>query len=259
MAELVEGYPVENYLIEHTAGSIIRDAFRIYGRHPGTLSLMYVLPSIPFLMLVLLGLLSQNAALRILTPLLPLIVTVFVTAPTTIAVSDFCLGNVPNMKRSYSKALKIWRPILGTITAQMSPSLVGFVLVDIGFTAVGWVLMVIGALLFPWVLLSPSIVMLEGRSGITAWKRSKQLGDGSHWRNVGILLLLLIIISIIMSVIIFSCLVAGVPPIVAILVTYSFEVFALPLVLISVVLIYYDRRVRKEGYDARALAEDLTR
>jgi hypothetical protein len=34
---------------------------------------------------------------------------------------------------------------------------------------------------------------------------------------------------------------------------------ATPIALISLVLIYYDRRVRKEGYDAKALAEDLAR
>ena len=33
----------------------------------------------------------------------------------------------------------------------------------------------------------------------------------------------------------------------------------MPLSLITLVLIYYDRRVRKEGYDAKALAEDLAR
>ena len=32
-----------------------------------------------------------------------------------------------------------------------------------------------------------------------------------------------------------------------------------PISLISLVLVYYDRRVRKEGYDAKALAEDLAR
>jgi predicted lysophospholipase L1 biosynthesis ABC-type transport system permease subunit len=112
-------------------------------------------------------------------------------------------------------------------------------------------------------MLSPSVVVLERRSGIAALKRSKQLGDGSHWRNSGLVLLISIIMALIGSVI------GGVFGFVfphllnhwifrMVLISVQ-QGLAMPIMLTSLVLLYYDRRVRNEGYDAKALAEDLAR
>jgi|SRR5262245_27366530 len=247
----------ENYLVEHTVGSIIRGAFKIYFGHFGTLFLIYVLPVLPVSVIQQEAMQSREPVPIILSVLAVFIVSLFAYAATTVAVSDVCIGNVPNVKRSYSK-------ILGKIVV----SLLFTNILQILVLAVGLVLLVIpGLVLMFWLLLTPSIVVLEGRSGVAALKRSKQLGDGSHWRNVGLLLLLTIILMVIGIVI--GAVLGGVLGlffpnlfetwIFRTLMTTLQTGFNLPITFISFVLVYYDRRVRKEGYDAKALAEDLAR
>jgi hypothetical protein len=246
----------QNYLIEHTVGSIIRGAFKIYGRHFGTLFLMFILPVIPASIIQQEFQSSGSVVLAILGFVLTLVVTLFASAATTVAVSDICIGNVPSIKRSYTKILdKIVLRLLGTNLLQALAIVVGCAL-----------LVIPGLVLLIWLMLSPSIVVLENRSGIAALKRSKQLGDGSHWRNAGLMLLLTIVLVVTGAVI------GGVTGFVGALlfpdvmfqkvlslVTSLYQGLTIPLTFIAAVLVYYDRRVRKEGYDAEALAEDLAR
>jgi hypothetical protein len=130
---------------------------------------------------------------------------------------------------------------------------------------VGLVLLVIpGLVLMIWLMLTPSVVVLENRSGVAALKRSKQLGDGSHWRNAGLFLLLNMITWVMGGVLGFVIGLVGAflssdpETVIPVAVSLSLGLF-IPLTLIAIVLVYYDRRVRKESYDAKALAEDLAR
>jgi hypothetical protein len=246
----------QNYLIEHTVGSMVRGAFKIYGRHFGTLFLMYILPFIPASIIQQEFQLSGSVVLAILGYLLTFVVSLFAFAATTVAVSDICIGNVPSIKRSYSKILgKIVLRLLGTNILQALAIVIGFAL-----------LVIPGLVLAIWLMLSPSIVVLENRTGIAALKRSKQLGDGSHWRNAGLILLLTIISTVIGAVV--GGVIGGVvgllfpdvmfETVLPVLTSLPMG-FTMPLSFISIVLVYYDRRVRKESYDAKALAEDLAR
>ena len=167
--------------------------------------------------------------------------------------SDICLGYAPSFKRSYAKILsKLVLLLLVTSILQLLAIVTGFVL-----------LVIPGLVLLIWLMMAAPVVVLERRGGVAALKRSKQLGDGAHWRNAGLFLLLNIIIFVIFGVIgfvfgftapnflnhwIFRAVSTGID-----------EGLAAPVGLIWVVLLYYDMRVRKEGYDAKALAEDLAR
>lgn len=253
-----------NYLVEHTVATIIRGTFKIYFRHFGTLFFIYVLPVVPVAMIEAEAERSGNTAWFILSMLLYLIVTYLASGATTVAVSDVCLGNPPSFKRSYAK-------ILGKLVLLLLVTNILYMLA----VAVGMLLLVIpGLVLYIWLILSSSVVVLERKSGVTAFKRSKQLGDGSHWRNAGLVLLLAIIMVVIGGI---GGVVGGVIQVVfasafphllndwiidliflAVL-TGIQHGLAVPVGLISLVLVYYDRRVRKEGYDAKALAEDLAR
>src|SRR5262245_43155136 len=98
-----EGAMRESYLVEHTVGSITRDASKIYFSHFWTLFLIYILPSFPVMVIVQETQRSGNTASFILSILLSLIVGWFAYAATTIAVSDICIGNAPSIKQSYGK------------------------------------------------------------------------------------------------------------------------------------------------------------
>jgi hypothetical protein len=242
-----------NYLVEYTVGSIFRHAFKIYFGHFGTLFLMYVLPGLPAMVIQQEAQKSGNAILRILTLLLALIVGGFTYAATTIAVSDVCIGNAPSIKRSYDK-------ILGNTMRLLVTSIIQILAVTVAF-----LLVIPGLVLLVWFILVGPVVMLEGKSGVAALKRSKQLGDGSHWRNLGYLLLssLIFLVFLLPFVGVIAVGVVFLPDLIntwiflaAIDVVYLLPI---PFIFILFVLVYYDRRVRKEGYDAKALAEDLAR
>lgn len=103
-------------------------------------------------------------------------------------------------------------------------------------------------------------VVLEGLGPIAALGRSWTLMRGSFWRVLGIIVLIYILIQIITLVP--AALLGGVIGAVfseldqfmlqqslSQLVGYVIQVFVLPLQLIGYTLLYYDVRVRKEGFD----------
>lgn len=242
-----------NYLVEHSAGSILRGAFEIYFRNFGTLFLIYLLPVLPAAILQGEAQVSENLPLLLFAVLLTLVVGLFAYGATTVAVSDVCLGNRPGFRRSYAR-------ILGANALQLLVTSLLQILVN----GIGFLLLVIPGLVFTvWFMLSPAVVVLEGRSGPAALKRSKQLGDGAHWRDGGIFLLLTLVMAVVGGLI--GAVFGGLFPDLldhwvfrVVLVTVQQGV-SMPLSIIALVLIYYDRRVRKEAYDAKALAEDLAR
>jgi hypothetical protein len=151
-----------NYLVEHSAGSIIRGAFQIYFRHFSTLFLIYVLPVMPVAVLQGEAEMIGKTSLIVLSALLTLTVNYFAFGAVTVAVSDICLGNQPSIKRSYARILgKLVLLLLLTNLLQILAVAIGFVL-----------LVVPGLVLILWLVLSPSVVVLEGRSGVAALKRS---------------------------------------------------------------------------------------
>lgn len=265
-----------NYLVEHSVGSVIRGAFQIYFRHFGTLVLIYVLPVVPVAVFQGEAQAAGQLGPFIFAVLLGIVVSLFAFGAMTVAVSDVCLGNPPSIRRSYARVLgKLVFLLLLTNLLQMLAILLaalpGWALIAWSETTanklaagLGFVVMLIPVFLaMLWFMLSSSIVVLENRSGMAALRRSKQLGDGAHWRNAGLLLVLFILTGVIGGVVggIFGALF---PDLLEhwtfrTLMTLVQQGLAMPITLIALVLIYYDRRVRKEGYDAKALAEDLTR
>ena len=73
-----------NYLVEHTVGSIIGGAFKIYSRHFGALFLIYALPVVPISIFLNEVKLSGNAVFYILSLLLYLIVNYFACGATVV-------------------------------------------------------------------------------------------------------------------------------------------------------------------------------
>jgi hypothetical protein len=104
-------------------------------------------------------------------------------------------------------------------------------------------------------------VVLEGHGPVAAIGRSWKLATDSFWRVLGIYLLLTLLILVLTLVPSYS-ISAGVQlffpdPIgdfaiqqtLTLLGTYIIQILVLPLSLIAFTLLYYDLRVRKEGFD----------
>jgi hypothetical protein len=104
-------------------------------------------------------------------------------------------------------------------------------------------------------------VVLEGQGPVAAIGRSWKLATSSFWRVLGIYILLVLLILVLTLVPSYS-ISAGVQlifpdpigdfaiqQILTLLGTYIIQILVLPLSLIAFTLLYYDLRVRKEGFD----------
>lgn len=113
-------------------------------------------------------------------------------------------------------------------------------------------------------------VVLERCSPIAALRRSWRLMRGSFWRVLGIFLLLIVLVLVLVNLPVALVnyaltLTIGNPadPLqnytllqsILLLTNYAAQILVLPLQLISYTLLYYDLRVRKEGYDLQVMAE----
>ena len=223
-----------------------------------------------------LGILAVSAALVLLSLL---IVVPLGEAATTRAVSDRYLDRPSSLLSAYRAA---WSRIGALVTMILIlvgayvGSIAAVVALAILFAAVGEggleaVIAVVAAIvLIPAVIvvyvrtaIAVPAIVLERVSGWRGLQRSWQLVSGRFWPTFGRLLLLALISSIISSVVaaVFELPGAAIAP------NNSFvfqqvasaiaAVFVGPITYIGVTLLYYDTRIRKEGFDIEMLARSL--
>jgi hypothetical protein len=97
-----------------------------------------------------------------------------------------------------------------------------------------------------WQFALPS-ALLEGCNPITALSRSFQLVNGNWWRVLGIIVVLVLIVFGINLVLRF----------VPIIGPLASAVFAPPITAIGAALLYFDLRVRKQGYTLQNLSGEI--
>jgi len=243
---------MSNYVQQQNAGDIIRNAFAIYGKAFGVILLTFILPVFPFLILQLAPETAHDKTLYSVGFLVSLGLSFFALGAITIAVSDICLGNKPSVVRSYKK-------LFGSIIGKLFLAcwLQTFI-IEIGCL----LLCVPGVIWALWLLFTSPVVVLEGLGPWKAFKRSKDIARDYNWRNFGVLLLIIIILIVVFMVLgvpLHLLLPKAIDDLGVRLFIVVFESVSAPLIYIAVVLLYYDLRVRKEAYDAAALAEDLRR
>jgi hypothetical protein len=224
----------------------------------------------------LVGVFAVSAALLILTAV---VVLPLGEAATTRAVSDRYLDRKTSLQAAYRAALGrlgsliVMSLILGGAYVAY---VVAVVLLVLLFAAIGAgtagiaIVLLAGLALIPalvivlvrTVIAAPAIV-LERVSGWRGLKRSWHLVGGRFWPTLGRIALLGLISGIISSVVtaifelpgavltpgntfIFSQVASGIA-----------AVFVGPITYIGVTLLYYDARIRKEGFDIEMLASSL--
>jgi hypothetical protein len=224
----------------------------------------------------LVGTLAVSVGLLLLTAI---VVLPLGEAATTRAVSDRYLDRPTSLRAAYRAALSrlgsliMMSLILGGayILGIGGVVLVAVLFAAIGAGALGGALAILAAIAFiPAVILvavrtaiaAPAIV-LEKVSGWEGLRRSWNLIKGRFWPTFGRILLLALISGIISSVLaaIFelpgSALDPGNTFIYDQLASGLAAVFIGPITYIGVTLLYYDVRIRKEGFDIEMLASSL--
>jgi len=245
------------YIQEQTAGEIIRNTVDIYRRHFLTIVIIFLVPTVPFVVVRNIFEVHGNSTMVLLLSVVETAAAMFTMGALTLAVSDVCLANRPSFTRSYAA--------LGRVLGRYT----------LAFTLV-WLLYIVGVLLFviPAIYIAIvtmfvlPIVMLERKGGLEAVKRSRQLAKGYFWRLLGVVLLMFIIyfvfiflISVVFGFIFgmavdFEHLEQGQ------IFVFNFcadliAALATPPLVIYPILLYYDIRVRKEQYDTAALSQEL--
>lgn len=223
-----------------------------------------------------LGVLAVTALLLLLSLL---VVVPLGEAATTRAVSDRYLDRPSSLRSAYRAAWSRMGALISMIFILIGAYAGSFLVVALlvallsvaGAGGLGALLAVVAFLtLIPALIIAyvrtvvavPAIV-LERLSGWRGLKRSWQLIGGRFWPTFGRMLLLVIIASIISSVVaaIFEVPGSAIDP----GNTFVFDqvasaiaaVFVGPLTYIGVTLLYYDIRIRKEGFDIEMLARSL--
>jgi hypothetical protein len=179
--------------------------------------------------------------------LISTIVGLFAYGVVVVSVSELCLGNRPKLARSlkYIFGHRLGK-LLGASLLQMGALIIGFIL----FVIPGFVVIV-------WFAFTSVVVVLEDLSPVKALKRSKALGAGYHLRTAGALVLFTIVVGLgsgLMNVLAME----AEDPFLFSVGSMAVQVLATPVLLTWLILIYYDLRVRKEGYDTAGLAENLS-
>jgi len=117
-----------------------------------------------------------------------------------------------------------------------------------------------------WVrlLFATQAIVLENLGGMDGLRRSWRLVRGSFWRVLGIALVLSILVGIIGTgpVYLISFLTNALPsPAFAIVINATAQslinIAVLPLQFAAFTLLYYDLRIRKEGFDLQLMAQQL--
>jgi len=274
-------HPAEliGYLHAQTIGSTLRASFSIFRAHFRTLYLVYSLPVLPLATLQAHAGHEGQFTFGLLVTLVSIPVFFLTGLAGVVAVSDICVAARPGVRRSFGRMLTtmpfkvvvtvLVLSILFTICVLVSLALIVGGVMLAGTTEAGGAALVIAGvvvavgsllLLLRYMLLLP-VIVLESRWGRDAVKRASLLGRGYYSRNVCVVALCLAVSTILQLV------TAGALKFMESSTGIRSEAFDVliaiisntlaPLYGISLVILYYDMRVRKEALDLTALLADL--
>lgn len=202
----------------------------------------------------MLGSLGRLSAMN----LIYVVLSVIMSAALTLAVSNRFLDRPATMVDSYAFILRRVGAFLLTEFLVGLMFLGAFVLILVG----GAVLMVI---FYFWTALVPYVFVVEGRKYGPAIRRSRDLARG-QWGRIFVLGLLVGLITMVFlalaSIVNSGLAAAGTKWMGAYVLSALFSgvasSFATPIPIIATIILYYDIRVRREGFDLEMLARELT-
>jgi len=257
-------------------GDIIGETFRIYGRN--FLKLLAIVAIVEVILVVLGTILDfslwqpiymyimSGGNIEFLAPFIGtfivmgiiLLVSYIVAYPLMTgalihAVSEQYLRQAISIGQAYRFAWRRFGAMLGAwILAFLAvAAIIAICISVVTFSWVGWICIVVGSvaaiyLMVGWIFLCQA-ALLEGLGPIAALSRSWALVKGDWWRVFGIVLVLVLIAVAIGAIL-------GLIPVVGETIG---NILVAPIAMTSGTLLYYDLRVRKEGYSLEALAEEL--
>jgi hypothetical protein len=169
-----------------------------------------------------------------------------IDAALTLAASDAYLGRKV-----------VASDVFQRLFPRIVPVIVAAVLKSVAILAGLILLFFPGAYLFLRFLLVPATVVLEDLSATGSINRSAELTRGHLLRILGAMLLVFVIYTILSMVVSLPTAILG-SNLLTSVVEAVVTVFLYPMVPVTVVVIYYDLRIRKEGFDIELMSQALT-
>lgn len=177
------------------------------------------------------------------------LVSLFVNGALTKAIADAYLQDTVQVNEAFKTSRKRYFSLLGT-------GLLAFLAMGFGFV----LLVIPGIYLSVVYTFAVPVVVLEGLSGLSALRRSYNLVKGAWWRVAGVIFVLSLLSWVIQFALSIPAMIIGVIgialPVLApslALISRTLQAFVsvviTPLIVIGTTLLYFDQRVRKEGFD----------
>jgi len=170
----------------------------------------------------------------------------FAAAATVLMVADIYLGREPDMKAALEK-------VGGRVGTILGAAFLQGILIGLGIL----LCIVLGIIAFALLFAVPMVVMVEGTGAMDALGRSNDLAEGNLLRVLGTSVLAYIIaFAAMFGLGIVIGLVAGSVegPMAKVLISIV-SIFVLPFPVVVSTLLYFDLRIRKEGYGLDNLAD----
>jgi hypothetical protein len=228
---------------------IVDQTFRLYRRHFGVFFGIAAVVYVPW------GVLQSIPVVNVLSGLLLTPFALVAGAALTKAVSDRYLGEQLSIGEAYRYIGRRFWPLVFTMILAYLMVLGGFIL-----------LIIPGIIFTFWVMLTAQVFVIEDKRYSQAIWRSKFLIGQGTWARLFVVglsvgALTLIIQFVLMAVVGFSMFAGtsetGVMPIHVAILSGLIQALVLPLGQIATVLLYYDSRIRKEGFDLQMLAREM--
>lgn len=226
-------------------GELLDAAFTLYRAHWKILLGVAAVAVIPLELLFSLLALTENVLFVSLAGVLSVIVvTPLVTAALVKAGADVYLGRTPTIGETYSYAFSRFVPLLGAILLVGLGVILGFILLIIP----GIILIV------RWYFASAAVV-LEDAGATDAMRRSWRLTSGHFWKVLGTLVVAGIIAGV--AALIISLPFAFGPAASRTVGDILASVIVQPFSSLVALLLYFDLRIRDEGFDLEVMAREL--
>ena len=165
-------------------------------------------------------------------------------------VSDVYIGHEPDLASTL-------RAVGDRSGSLLGASFIRGLIVGFGFL----LLVVPGVVFFAWSFAMPMVIMLEGHDAGESFSRSRALVRGHVWRVLGTLLLAFVIVVLLAGAA--SVLVdwlaglASLPERTTELLDELVLIAVYPIGSVIATLLYYDLRIRNEGFDLEVMAQEL--
>ena len=230
-----------------TATELVADTFRVYANNPAPFLVIAFLAQTPTLAAGV-----TPAPLSWLFAAAGFLFLMLAAGPMVHATAQVALAREVRLEVCFTRA---WERVANLLVATVIVMLLIVASAILSLAIVGIpVLVYLIVVLYFYV----QPIMLEGYQGVEALGRSRELVRGSWWRVFGIgLLLLLVIVAVTALISIPGFALAGLSENVGQFYFSAVAVVTMPIMPIGGTLMYFDLRVRKEGYTLAQLQADV--